>query len=228
VAKVSLRGVRRRSVDFESLWLITFADLMVQLMAFFAVIYSFSNQDQSQLSAVVKALQKELGVKVASGETEKGQGLLPGQTGLMPEKATDLEKLLNDLKSSDGPDVGTRMRIVSFRGAVLFPENSAAVDPVFQPLITRISKLGVEYPGFQLICEGHAAPGERRGSADALELSGMRAQTIVRLLVAQGIDAKTIAAEAHGDSTLDGNPDSPEGRALQRRVRFRFQRLAER
>jgi hypothetical protein len=37
-----------------------------------------------------------------------------------------------------------------------------------------------------------------------------------------------MAAEAHGDSQVDGDPRSPEGRALQRRVRFRFQRVAER
>jgi outer membrane protein OmpA-like peptidoglycan-associated protein len=50
----------------------------------------------------------------------------------------------------------------------------------------------------------------------------------VRILTAQGMDPATMAAEAHGDSQLDGDPSSPEGRALQRRVMFRFQRVAER
>lgn len=233
MAKVPVRGLRRRSVDFESLWLITFADLMVQLMAFFALIYSFSNQGEQKLNEAIRSMQRALGVKVSQGEggggeTLGGQGVLPGQTGIMPEKATDLEKLLSDLKSNEGPDVGTRMRIVTFRGAVLFPEGSASLDPAFQPLITRISGLIHEYPGFQLICEGHAAPGERRGGSDALEISGQRAQAVMRFLVSQGADPRMLAAEAHGDSTLDGTAESPEGRALQRRVRFRFQRAAER
>ena len=147
---------------------------------------------------------------------------------MLPDRAADLERLLSDLKVVDGPDAGTRMRIVSFRGAVLFPEGSTAVDPVFQPLMTRISQLVHEYPGFTLICEGHAAPGEHGHGSDALELSGLRAQSIVRFLANQGLDPKLIAAEAHGDAMVEGDPSSPEGRALQRRVRFRFQRVAER
>lgn len=230
VAKISLRAMRRRSVDFESLWLITFADLMVQLMAFFAVIYSFSLQGEHQLSEVVNSLQKALGVKNSTVVSDaKGPGLLPGNTGVLPERAADVEKLLSDLKSEEGPDVGTRMRIVSFRGAILFSEGSAALDPAFQPLLTRISQLVRDYPGFVLVCEGHAAPQERaRGGGDALDLSGLRAQAVMRFLVAQGLEAKTMAAEAHGDSMVEGDPGSPEGRALQRRVKFRFQRVAPR
>jgi len=228
VAKISLRAFRRRSVDFESLWLITFADLMVQLMAFFAVIYSFSVQGERQLSEVVGSLQKALGVKASTLPPQGGSGILPHPEGITPPKTTDVEKLLSDLKSDEGPDVGTRMRIVSFRGAILFPEGSAVIDPAFQPLLTRISQLVADYPGFLLVCEGHAAPAEKgRGSVDALELSGLRAQAIMRFLTTQGIDPRTMAAEAHGDSMLDGQTDNPEGRALQRRVKFRFQRVAE-
>lgn len=228
MAKVSLRGLRRRGVDFESLWLITFADLMVQLMAFFAVIYSFSLQGQAQMNQVVESLQKALGVKV-EGKLPDGSGILPGSTGIGTDRAADLEKLLADLKAQEGRDAGVHMRIVSFRGSILFDEGSAAVDATFQPLMTRISKLVAEYPGFTLICEGHAAPGERSlNGGDALELSGQRAQAIVRFLASQDLDMATIAAEAHGDAQVEGDPSSPEGRALQRRVKFRFQRVAER
>ena len=229
MAKASLRAVRRRGVDFESLWLITFADLMMQLMAFFAVIYSFSMQGQEQMNQVVRSLQKALGVKVEAGALPSGTGILPGSTGIGQDRAADLEKLLTDIKSSEGPDTGVHMRIVSFRGSILFDEGSATVDTTFQPLMTRISTLVSEYPGFTLICEGHAAPGERaRTGGDALELSGQRAQAIVRFLGSKGLDMKVIAAEAHGDSQIEGDPSSPEGRALQRRVKFRFQRVSER
>jgi len=220
MARVPIRPLRRKD-DFEGLWLITFADLMVQLMAFFAVIYSFSAQDQRKLEEVLKSFQHELGVKA--------DGILPGSTGLDPARAADLEKQLSDLQPVAGGDLGVRMRIVSFRGAVLFPEGAPGVPATFQPLLTRVGELFSEYPGFTLICEGHAAPGERGlKGADALTLSGERSEAVVRTLVSQGVDPAWIAAEAHGDSQVDGDPTSPEGRALQRRVKFRFQRVAER
>ena len=220
MARVPIRPLRRKD-DFEGLWLITFADLMVQLMAFFAVIYAFSAQDQRKLQEVLKSFQHELGVH--------GEGILPGNVGLDPARAVDLEKQLSDLQPVPGGDLGVRMRIVSFRGAVLFPEGAPGVPATFQPLLTRVGELFAEYPGFTLICEGHAAPGERgpRGM-DPLALSGERSQAVLRTLVSQGVDPAWIAAEAHGDSQVDGDPTSPEGRALQRRVKFRFQRVAER
>lgn len=225
MSRVPARGPQRRRNDFEHLWLITFADLMVQLMAFFVVVYSYSQQDQRQLNRLLDSMREELGL----GRKGQGQGILPGSTGISPERASDLEKLLTDLKATDGPDVGVRLRVVSFRGAVLFEEGSATLRADFQPLVERLAQLVNEYPGFTLVCEGHAAPTERgRNGEDALGLSGLRAQALVRALVARGVEGNLMAAEAHGDSQLDGDPGTPEGRSLQRRVKFRFQRAAER
>jgi chemotaxis protein MotB len=221
--------MRRRSVDFESLWLITFADLMVQLMAFFAVVYSFSIQDKQKLGDLAGSLQKVLGVKSQVQPVQGNEGILPGTTGILPDKAADLEKLLSDLRATEGPDEGTKMRLVTFRGSILFGESSAAVDPVFEPLLSRIVQLAREYPGFYLVCEGYAAPNEKgRGGADSLEISGLRAQAVQRYLTSKGVDPKLMTAEAHSDGKIEGDPSSPEGRALQRRVKFRYQRVAAR
>lgn len=230
--------MNRRRGDFDHLWLITFADLMVQLMAFFALAYSFQNQERgSKLNEVLEGLRKALGVasqKAGTGQPDPGRaaladGILEGLSGLDPSRAADLEKLMTDLRATDGPEEGRRLRLVSFRGGLLFDEGSATVNATFQPLLTKISELVRDYPGFQLVCEGHAAPGERgRNGADALELSAQRANAAVRFLVQQGVPATTLTAESRGDAYLDGDPRSPEGRALHRRVKFRFQRVAER
>ncbi|MBI4911601.1 MAG: OmpA family protein [Acidobacteria bacterium] len=228
MARVGYRN--RRRVDYDSLWLITFADLMVQLMAFFALAYSVSATDTQRFHAILRSLRKELGVATAHDLSPKGdQGILPGSLGLDPSRAADLERLLSERPSTPGPDIGTRMRMVSFRPSVLFEEGSPVIPPGSALLLDRLAGLTRDYPGFQLVCEGHAAPGERgRGGQDALELSGLRAQAAVRFLAASGIEAKILAAEAHGDSLPEGQWSAPEGRALQRRVSFRFQRLAER
>jgi flagellar motor protein MotB len=229
VASPSPLRFARRKADLESLWLVTFADLMVQLMAFFALLYSFSVADQTKLQQAVQSIQKALGVEAKVGKSSPGDGILPGSTGLDPAKAADLEKLLSEAQASQGLDVGTRLRFVNFRGALIFEEGSAALTPGSDVLLVRLSDLARRYSGFTLVCEGHAAIGERgRGSMDALELSAQRAMVVQRYLAALGVPPASLASEAHGDSQPEGDAGSPEGRALQRRVSFRFQRVAER
>lgn len=218
----------RRKADLEGLWLLTFADLMVQLMAFFALLYSFSVHDQVKLQQAVTSIQKALGVQ-SQMPAPAGDGILPGSTGLDPSKASDLEKLLNAVQANEGPDVGTRLRFVSFRGAMLFEEGSSVLTPGSDLLLARLSQLAMRYEGFTLVCEGHAAPGEKgRGGADALDLSSQRAQSAQRFLARLGLAPARITSEARGDSQPEGDGSTPEGRALQRRVMFRFQRVAER
>ena len=229
MARVGFRG-QRRKMDYDSLWLITFADLMVQLMAFFALAYSFSATDQEKFQQILKSLRKELGVATAADTRDTGrEGVLPGAQGLDPTRSADLERLLNERRPIEGPEVGVQLRLVSFRPAILFEEGGVGMTEGSGLLLDRLSKLTFDYPGFQLVCEGHAAVAERgKGGADALELSGLRSQAAMRELIRLGIDPKTMAAEAHGDSQTEGEGESPEGRALQRRVSFRFQRFAER
>lgn len=213
----------RRKADLESLWLMTFADLMVQLMAFFALLYSFSVADQTKLQQAVQSIQKALGVAAKAGD-----GILPGSTGLDPARATDLEKLLNAAQATEGPEAGTRLRFVSFRGALIFEEGRADLTPGSDVLLVRLSELAARYPGFTLVCEGHAAPGERGRAGDALDLSAQRALAAQRFLAGLGLPAARVTSEARGDSQPEGDGATPEGRALQRRVTFRFQRVAER
>lgn len=217
-----LRILARRRSDTESLWLITFADLMVQLMAFFALLYAFSAQDQAKVKAAIQSVQKALGVQVQADQTPVG---VPG---VPPDRVADLEKLLTDLQIAEGRDIGVRMRIVTFRGSLLFEPGSAQLAAGSEVLLDRIAKLVQAYPGFTLICEGHAAPGERGGGGDPLFLSSLRAQAAMRELLKRGVPGDRLALEAHGDTKPEGDASSPEGAALSRQVKFRFQRVAER
>jgi outer membrane protein OmpA-like peptidoglycan-associated protein len=198
-------------------------------MAFFALLYSFSATDQAKLAAALSSIQKALGVQSQIAMAPGGEGILPGNPGVDPSRAEDLEKLLNPTQATDGRDVGTRLRVVTFRGAILFDEGGTALTSGSDILLTRISALALRYKGFTLVCEGHAAPRERgRNGSDALELSALRGLAAERYLVGIGIPPEMVTAEARGDSQPEGDGSTPEGRALQRQVVFRFQRVAER
>ena len=216
---------RRKNSNLEYLWLTTFADLMVQLMAFFAIVFSYTQLNVTDSSVLIKALREELGVK---REIPPGDGILPGSVGLDVNKASDLEKLIADVKVEEGPDEGVRLHVVTFRGSILFDEGSAVVKPEFQPWLDRIVTLNKQYRGFHLVLEGRAAPQERsRNGGDAWTLSGERAQAVARQLVSRGSDPMFMIPESRGDSIVD-DVSSPEGRALARQVRFRFQRVDNR
>jgi len=224
---------QKRDSQQENLWLITFADLMVQLMAFFAIVYSYthlndrgSTGNSAGPSALMQALREELGLK---GEAPKGDGILPGSLGIDMDKAADLEKLVAETEAADGPDKGTRLRVVTFRGSILFDEGSAVVRPEFQPWLDRIVVLSKEYIGFSLVLEGQAAPRERgRNGGDAWALSSERAQAVAKRLVSLGIEPTIMIPEFRGDTIVEGDAASPEGRSLARQVRFRFQRAESR
>ena len=155
-------------------------------------------------------------------------GILPGSRGVEPAKAADLEKLLNDLQTESGRDVGAQLRVVSFHGALIFDEGSARLTSGSDVILVRIFQLIQKYPGFTVVCEGHAAPGEKGPGGDALALSAERAETVWRYLRDLGVDPAHLAVEARGDAQIEGDPSTPEGRALQRKVVFRFQRAAVR
>ena len=217
---------RRKNSNLEYLWLTTFADLMVQLMAFFAIVYSYTQLNITDSGTLIQALRQELGIK---SETPRGDGILPGSTGLDINRASDLEKQIADMKVEEGPDEGVRLRVVTFRGSILFDEGSAVVKPEFQPWLKRIAELSKEYPGFHVVLEGQAAQRERSlNGGDVWTLSGERAQAVARRLVSLGLEPTLMIPESRGDSIVDDDTSSPEGRALARQVRFRFQRVDNR
>jgi chemotaxis protein MotB len=224
--RVSFGKARKNGRNLENLWLITFADLMVQLMAFFAVVFSYTQLNNSGTSDLIDALRKELGLK---SQMPPGEGILPGALGLDPDKATDLEKLVADMKVEDGPEEGVRLRVVTFRGSILFDEGSSSVRPEFQPWLERIVALSGQYRGYYLVLEGQAAPRERsRNGGDVWVLSSDRAQAVARQLVLLGIEPERMIPEFRGDTIVESDTSLSEGRALARQVRFRFQRVESR
>jgi len=217
---------RRREGQFENLWLITFADLMIQLMAFFAVVYSYSQISMADSGSFIRALREELGIK---GSVPQGEGILLGTQGLPPDRASDLEKFIADMKNENGPDEGVRLRVVTLRGSILFDEGSSTVKPEFNLWLKKIASLSREYPGFILVLEGHSAPNEKGiNGGDSWALSGERSNAVARKLISLGMEPVFVIPESRGDTLFEGDSATREGRSLARQVRFRFQRAESR
>ena len=75
------------------------------------------------------------------------------------------------------------------------------------------------FPNVQVTVEAHT---DNRGEAAAnLELSRLRALSVVRYLIAQGIELSRLQARAYGEARPIADNSTEDGRLLNRRVEFR-------
>jgi len=91
----------------------------------------------------------------------------------------------------------------------------AVSGPVLDQLAEIIRTLG---PGVKVVVEGHTD--DSGNAAYNLDLSHRRARAVVTYLKARGVPADRLDATGHGAARPLAPNDSPEGRALNRRVEF--------
>ncbi len=113
------------------------------------------------------------------------------------------------------PEVDPCEEIVSL-DSVSFDSDEAAISPDGVTILGRIVA-GLEK------CETQKVRVEAHTDSTAtedynLELSDRRADAVVRFLIERGIDTERITSEGFGESRPIAPNDSPEGRALNRRV----------
>jgi outer membrane protein OmpA-like peptidoglycan-associated protein len=105
---------------------------------------------------------------------------------------------------------------VTVNADVLFDVNSSALTPDASSRLVAFLTLAARDPKRRLLVEGYT---DSDGDATFnQQLSEARAQSVAQALVAQGIDPARITAVGHGpDSPVAAN-DTPEHKALNRRV----------
>src|SRR5438128_12567225 len=68
-------------------WLVSYADFITLLFAFFATMYAISSVDSQKLSSVAHALQVAFDDSAKGRSLASGQGLLPENGGLVSGRA---------------------------------------------------------------------------------------------------------------------------------------------
>ena len=74
-------------------WLVSYADFITLLFAFFVTMYSISRVDGNKLGSAVESLQRALGSVIAIQTFQEGSGLLPSPSAnrLIPSNLTPIE-----------------------------------------------------------------------------------------------------------------------------------------
>ena len=97
-----------------------------------------------------------------------------------------------------------------------FETGEAAIQPESQSLLDDIAAVMKQFPDWRLEIVGHTdAAGD---PAQNESLSRARADAVVAALVQRGIDAGRLVPQGMGEAQPVASNDTPEGRALNRRV----------
>lgn len=133
---------------------------------------------------------------------------------------------LNGFRDEDGcpdtapPPPSAEEQVLERLGQlVLFPRNRTQVLAESRPAIRELVEFLQAHPEIRrLRIEAHAS---REGTPEAnLELSQRRAQTVIRLLVAGGIEPSRLESQAFGDTQPHSSGDTDADHERNRRVEF--------
>jgi len=217
----------------DEAWLMTYADMITLLMAFFVLLASVSKVDQEAYD------------KVASGIAEDRTNAKNREQ----ERKQTLQRDLKDVVSTEGADQVVTMGVdaqgnitMSFDGGAFFKPGTAELQeqaiPVLRSIVEELAN--PLYTPFNISVEGHTddEPISTPRYPSNWELSGGRAATVVRFFfdtkkgTDQAFDTKRFRALAYADTQplranldMQGNPIA-ENRAANRRVVMRIGRKA--
>jgi len=218
---------RKHSEDKENLdrWLLTYADLITLLLAFFVVMYSMSRIDNKKFGQVSDALNTILkgGTSVLRYQQEQpkdGHGLLNlGNLRMVQQKIDDKFRQLGrpDVLQTELTERGLVVHILE---STLFDQGSAelksraleVLDLVAQELVGRPNHIRIE---------GHTddAPIRTAIYPSNWELSSARATAVVRYFTENHtILSDHISALGYGEYRPVAPNNSIENRASNRRV----------
>ncbi|HOV89706.1 MAG TPA: flagellar motor protein MotB [Syntrophorhabdaceae bacterium] len=235
-----MRRSKNNHQDHENLerWLLTYADLITLLLAFFIMMYTFSKQDAQkyeEVSAYLKAIfSGGAGIKQKGALTgTQNVELLTGKALLeaLKEKINnELEAIAgeSELKNSINIFTDERGVVIRIMDRAFFDEGKADLKKGARDALDKISYVikGIKN---HIRIEGHTdnTPISKGEFKSNWELSVRRATEVVRYLIEKGpILPERISAAGYAEFRPLVNNDTPENKALNRRVEIIIEKTA--
>ena len=223
-------GKKKHDSEHENLerWLLTYADLITLLLAFFIVMYSMSKVDAKKFGAMSQALQTILrgkGSSVLKGEAslkgiEDGGGALKiGDLKLLQVKIKKMAKDMG-LEGKIDATMDDRGLVIHVSESAFFDQGSAELKPEAAKVLDGIAGLLKDIPNHVRI-EGHTdnKPIKTERYPSNWELSVNRATVCVRFLIERHeFPPERISALGYGEYRPIASNTDDTGRAKNRRV----------
>jgi len=221
--------------DNQDRWLISYADFITLLFAFFVVMYAISVVNEGKYKVLSDALGSAFGGNPQTPEASSAIDPLP-LTGFIARRRVEAAKrerermntLARDLNNSLMPLIQAgKVRVVqSGRGvsveinaSILFAEGQAALGEESRATLGTVASL-LKNDAHAIEVEGHT---DNLPIASPLfpsnwELSAVRASSVVRLFIDNGIAPARLTAIGHGENQPVASNANEEGKARNRRV----------
>ncbi len=211
-----------------SAWLVTFADLIALLLAFFVMMYATQRVEKGNWQAMVQSLSRSFSVENSAQPVERAAA--KNIQSVNVHGGADLgylESLIVGVRDSEASLAGLMVRrlqdrlIVSFPGELLFPPGSAEPVPGGKRRVVVLADILRNIPN-RLQVYGHADPGlVFSGRFDSnWQLSLARADAVATLMTQAGydrqIDAFGLSDSRYGE--ISGSMSAQRRLALARRV----------
>lgn len=221
------RRYRPSEDDEENLdrWLLTYADLITLLLAFFIVMYSMSQLDAKKFGKMTEALTGVLrgGDSILNEQgdaTKTGHGLLNiGDLKMIQRHVEARFKSANE-ELEITTQVSERGLVIHVMESALFKPGSADLVPKAQRVLDVVADMAKPLPN-HLRIEGHTdnTPIRTAVYPSNWELSSARATEVVRYLTDEhGIPPSRISALGYGQYRPVAPNNTAENRAKNRRV----------
>jgi chemotaxis protein MotB len=234
---MSRRHRKKTAHSNHERWLVSYADFITLLFAFFVVLYASSQVDKRKAGRLAVAIQsafQELGGFPASAAPIQSGPNTSTAFNAGPEAASegtdlDLSMLQSQLKEALSREIALHEIalhetpegiVISMREFGFFESGSGTLKVSALPTLDRIASL-LAVRTYKLRIEGHTdnVPIHTAQFASNWELSTARATDLVRLLMVRyRIDPGRLSAAGYAQYHPIASNDTEQGRALNRRV----------
>ena len=209
-------------------WLVSYADFITLLFAFFVVMYSISSINEGKYKVLSESLvgvfsEPERAIKpIPIGDekprtTEPDRSMIednPNSSTSSDEPSDPLQQIASSMRDAFGDLIASEQLTVrgnelwveiELNSSLLFPSGDAVPNEMAFTLIEKVAKILAPYEN-PVHVEGFTdnlpiGPELRARFPDNLALSKARAEDVKRVLAAQGVPASTMVALADGINT---------------------------
>ncbi|MCF6463331.1 OmpA/MotB family protein [Clostridium sp. Cult1] len=224
-----MRRGRRASENNTGNWLTTYSDMVTLLLAFFVLLFSFSEIDAQKFRSIMSSFDGGTGALNNGTTLELDENLEPLEDTLENELES-LKDLLEEYAESIGLgseivlSIEERGLVIRFMDKVLFDSGRASLRPESIEILSSIAEVlnKEEFSNRLIKVEGHTdtvPTGNLSEFPTNWELSSTRATNVLRFLVEEkGIDGSRISSSGYSYYRPIAPNDTAENKQKNRRV----------